>query len=167
MMASAARRASPPPLAFGGPVWLAAALVLVWGAAVIPDSAQFSALVADAAPPDAAGSLLDAADRARLHPHLLHRAGGAAGRRRPSAGRRPSRSWRSGPRRHRGDAPADPARPRHRARGRDPAGLTSSATAPAIRVACRTKRIAIQKRGIGGRCGEFYTVRGSPRPVAP
>ena len=34
------------------------ALVLVWGAAVIPDSAQFSALVADAAPPDRAGSLM-------------------------------------------------------------------------------------------------------------
>jgi MFS family permease len=45
-------------LAFGGPVWLVAILVLVWGAAVIPDSAQFSALVADAAPGDRAGSLL-------------------------------------------------------------------------------------------------------------
>jgi MFS family permease len=44
--------------AFGGPVWLVAVLVLVWGAAVIPDSAQFSALVADAAPSDRAGSLL-------------------------------------------------------------------------------------------------------------
>jgi hypothetical protein len=42
----------------GGPVWLTMALVLVWGAAVVPDSAQFSALVADAAPPDRAGSLL-------------------------------------------------------------------------------------------------------------
>lgn len=42
----------------GGPVWLTAALVLVWGAAVIPDSAQFSALVADAAPPERAGSLM-------------------------------------------------------------------------------------------------------------
>jgi hypothetical protein len=41
-----------------GPVWLVTGLVLVWGAAVIPDSAQFSALVADAAPPDRAGSLL-------------------------------------------------------------------------------------------------------------
>ena len=38
-----------------------------------------------------------AADRARLHPHLLHRAGGAAGRRRRSAGRRRWRCWRSGP----------------------------------------------------------------------
>jgi hypothetical protein len=45
-------------LSFGGPVWLTAALILVWGAAVIPDSAQFSALVADAAPPDRAGSLM-------------------------------------------------------------------------------------------------------------
>jgi MFS family permease len=45
-------------LAFGGPVWLVAALALIWGAAVIPDSAQFSALVADAAPPSHAGSLL-------------------------------------------------------------------------------------------------------------
>jgi MFS family permease len=44
--------------AFGGPVWLVAALVVIWGAAVIPDSAQFSALVADAAPGEHAGSLL-------------------------------------------------------------------------------------------------------------
>ena len=43
---------------FGGPAWLFAAVVVVWGAAIIPDSAQFSALVADAAPPDRAGSLL-------------------------------------------------------------------------------------------------------------
>jgi hypothetical protein len=45
-------------LAFGGPVWMVAALALVWGAAVIPDSAQFSALVADAAPAAHSGSLL-------------------------------------------------------------------------------------------------------------
>jgi MFS family permease len=45
-------------LAFGGPAWLLALLVLLWGAAVIPDSAQFSALVADAAPGERAGSLL-------------------------------------------------------------------------------------------------------------
>ncbi len=43
---------------FGGPVWLTFALVVIWGIAVIPDSAQFSALVADAAPPHLAGSLL-------------------------------------------------------------------------------------------------------------
>ena len=45
-------------LAFGGPIWLSALLVLIWGAAVVPDSAQFSALVADAAPPERAGSLM-------------------------------------------------------------------------------------------------------------
>jgi MFS family permease len=45
-------------LTLGGPVWLTVALVLIWGAAVIPDSAQFSALVADAAPPERAGSLM-------------------------------------------------------------------------------------------------------------
>ena len=43
---------------FGGPVWLTFVLVIVWGLAVIPDSAQFSAIVADAAPPHLAGSLL-------------------------------------------------------------------------------------------------------------
>lgn len=43
---------------FGGPVWLTFAIVVVWGISVIPDSAQFSALVADAAPPDQAGSLM-------------------------------------------------------------------------------------------------------------
>ncbi len=43
---------------FGGPVWLTLVLILVWGLAVVPDSAQFSALVADAAPPDRVGSLL-------------------------------------------------------------------------------------------------------------
>ncbi len=51
-------RRSATALAFHGPVWLFAALVLVWGLAVIPDSAQFSALVADAAPPERAGSLM-------------------------------------------------------------------------------------------------------------
>jgi MFS family permease len=45
-------------LAFGGPVWLMALIAVVWGMAVIPDSAQFSALVADFAPPEAAGSLM-------------------------------------------------------------------------------------------------------------
>lgn len=45
-------------LAFYGPPLALIAIVLVWGAFVIADSAQFSALVADAAPPDAAGALL-------------------------------------------------------------------------------------------------------------
>jgi MFS family permease len=45
-------------LTFGGPVWLTFALVMIWGISVVPDSAQFSALVADAAPPEAAGSLM-------------------------------------------------------------------------------------------------------------
>jgi MFS family permease len=43
---------------FGGPVWLTIVCVLVWGAAILPDSAQFSALVADFAPPEQAGSLM-------------------------------------------------------------------------------------------------------------
>jgi MFS family permease len=43
---------------FGGPVWLTFAIVVVWGIAIIPDSAQFSALVADASPPEQAGSLM-------------------------------------------------------------------------------------------------------------
>jgi MFS family permease len=43
---------------FGGPWWLTAVLFVVWGIAVIPDSAQFSALVAAAAPPHLAGSLM-------------------------------------------------------------------------------------------------------------
>lgn len=45
-------------LTFGGPPWLTFLVVIVWGLAVVPDSAQFSALVADAAPPEKAGSLL-------------------------------------------------------------------------------------------------------------
>jgi len=45
-------------LTFGGPVWLTFVLIMVWGIAVIPDSAQFSALVADASPPHFAGSLM-------------------------------------------------------------------------------------------------------------
>jgi MFS family permease len=43
---------------FGGPVWLTFAIVILWGAAISPDSAQFSALVADHAPQELAGSLL-------------------------------------------------------------------------------------------------------------
>jgi len=45
-------------ISFGGPWWLTFALFILWGVAVIPDSAQFSALVADAAPPELAGSLM-------------------------------------------------------------------------------------------------------------
>lgn len=45
-------------LSFGGPVWLTAACMLAWGASIVPDSAQFSALVADAVPANRAGSLL-------------------------------------------------------------------------------------------------------------
>jgi len=44
--------------AFGGPVWLVALCLVVWGLAVIPDSALYSAMVADAAPPEWAGSLM-------------------------------------------------------------------------------------------------------------
>ena len=43
---------------FGGPPWLTFALVLLWGISIVPDSAQFSALVADASPPSQAGSLM-------------------------------------------------------------------------------------------------------------
>jgi MFS family permease len=45
-------------LTFGGPIWLTFVLIILWGICVIPDSAQFSALVADASPPDLAGSAL-------------------------------------------------------------------------------------------------------------
>ena len=42
----------------GGPIAVTVVAALIWGAAVIPDSAQFSALLADAAPPAQTGSLL-------------------------------------------------------------------------------------------------------------
>jgi len=45
-------------LTFAGPAWLFFIVVVIWGLSIIPDSAQFSALVADAAPPDQAGSLM-------------------------------------------------------------------------------------------------------------
>lgn len=45
-------------LSFGGPPAVTFVIAIVWGLAVIPDSAQFSALVADHAPPDKAGSIL-------------------------------------------------------------------------------------------------------------
>ncbi|MEM7291553.1 MAG: MFS transporter [Pseudomonadota bacterium] len=43
---------------FGGPPWLTFLVVMIWGLSIIPDSPQFSALVADASPPDIAGSLM-------------------------------------------------------------------------------------------------------------
>lgn len=43
---------------FGGPVWLTFTLIVLWGIAIVPDSAQFSALIADASPPHLTGSLL-------------------------------------------------------------------------------------------------------------
>ena len=45
-------------LTFGGSAWLMSLLAVIWGITIIPDSAQFSALVVDAAPPETAGSLL-------------------------------------------------------------------------------------------------------------
>jgi MFS family permease len=45
-------------ITFGGPPWLTLVVVVIWGIAVVPDSAQFSAIVADNAPPSLAGSLL-------------------------------------------------------------------------------------------------------------
>lgn len=45
-------------ITFGGPVWITLVIVIVWGITVIPDSAQFSALVADYSLPEQAGSLM-------------------------------------------------------------------------------------------------------------
>lgn len=45
-------------ITFGGPVWLVLPVLVVWGILVIPDSALFSSLVADAAPPERAGSIM-------------------------------------------------------------------------------------------------------------
>ncbi len=45
-------------LAFGGPPWLVLAICLVWGIAVIADSAQFSAMVTELAPPHSVGTAL-------------------------------------------------------------------------------------------------------------
>ncbi len=45
-------------LAFGGPNWLMVAICLVWGVAVIADSAQFSALMTEQAPPHGVGTAL-------------------------------------------------------------------------------------------------------------
>jgi MFS family permease len=43
---------------FGVSPWVTLVLAILWGVAIIPDSAQFSALVADHAPPEFAGSLM-------------------------------------------------------------------------------------------------------------
>jgi MFS family permease len=43
---------------FGVSPWVTLVLAILWGVATIPDSAQFSALVADHAPPEFAGSLM-------------------------------------------------------------------------------------------------------------
>jgi len=43
---------------FGGPAWLSFVIFIAWGIAIIPDSALFSALVADHAPPEQTGSLM-------------------------------------------------------------------------------------------------------------
>jgi len=45
-------------IAFGGPVWIFFLVVVLWGASISPDSAQFSALVADNSPAHQAGSLM-------------------------------------------------------------------------------------------------------------
>jgi len=45
-------------LTWGGPVWVTIPVLIVWGILVVPDSPLFSALVADAAPPHWAGSLM-------------------------------------------------------------------------------------------------------------
>jgi MFS family permease len=42
----------------GAPTWLVVGLALVWGVTVVADSAQFSALVTEVAPPHAAGTAL-------------------------------------------------------------------------------------------------------------
>jgi len=43
---------------YGGPVGPMMAVLLIWGIAIVPDSGIYSTLVADAAPPERAGSLL-------------------------------------------------------------------------------------------------------------
>lgn len=57
-MAISATSAIAAAMVFGGPIWLMVVVFVVWGLSVIPDSAQFSAMVADLAPPESAGSLM-------------------------------------------------------------------------------------------------------------
>jgi len=45
-------------LTFGGNVWVTVIVSIIWGITIVPDSAQFSVLVADHAQGDQAGSLL-------------------------------------------------------------------------------------------------------------
>lgn len=45
-------------MTFGGAPWITFVIVVFWGITIIPDSAQFSAIVADASPPEQAGSLM-------------------------------------------------------------------------------------------------------------
>ena len=45
-------------LSLGGPVWVTIVFILIWGLSIIPDSAQFSALVADHTPAERSGSVL-------------------------------------------------------------------------------------------------------------
>lgn len=45
-------------LFFGGPFWLLTLFVLIWGFFVVADSAQFSAMVTEVAPPEAVGTAL-------------------------------------------------------------------------------------------------------------
>ncbi len=45
-------------IVFGGPLWVTLPVILVWGVAIIADSAQFSALVTETAPPHAVGTAL-------------------------------------------------------------------------------------------------------------
>lgn len=45
-------------VSFGGPIPLVAVIFIFWGLTVIPDSAQFSAMVADLSPGEMAGSLM-------------------------------------------------------------------------------------------------------------
>jgi MFS family permease len=70
----------------GGPPALVLAVGLVWGFTIIADSAQFSAIVAELAPPDAAGTLLTVQTCAgflltlgsiRLTPYVVEAAGWA------------------------------------------------------------------------------------------
>lgn len=45
-------------VSLGGPVWVTILFILLWGISIIPDSAQFSALVADHTPAESSGSIL-------------------------------------------------------------------------------------------------------------